>query len=178
MGRPSRHPLEEGQSRRSIRISLPRETWEVGDRLVSALEEQSPGISPVVYGHWMIAGLVRFRQRVRMAGSSLAALTDLMREFDEFEASSESLRLWPRTAKITREARDVDVSLPEDTWRIFDDVSQVWRDAQQPITVEMLLGYYMLFGLRWAKELLLQSGNIVTAMKQLLLQVKESGEVG
>ncbi len=172
------HPLEEGQTRRSIRVSLPIEAWKVCDDLVSSLEKQSPGLFPVTYGYLMIAGLVRFRQRVRVVESSMVALTDLMREFDDFESSSRALPLWPRTPEVKRETRNVEVSLPDDAWKIFDGVAQVWSEAMQRITVEMLLGYYMLFGLWWVKELLLQSNTPTTAVKQLLLQLKASGEIG
>lgn len=47
---PKRHPLEEGQTRRAIRIFLPREAWKVSDWLVGTSEEYSPGISAVSYG--------------------------------------------------------------------------------------------------------------------------------
>jgi hypothetical protein len=59
------HPLEQGQTRRSIRVSLPMEAWKACDDLVNSLEKQAPGLFPVTHGYLMIAGLVRFRQRVR-----------------------------------------------------------------------------------------------------------------
>jgi hypothetical protein len=70
----------------------------------------------------------------------MVALTDLMREFDDFESSSPALPLWPRIPEVNRETRNVEISLPDDTWSIFDGVAQAWSEAMQRITVEMLLG--------------------------------------
>ena len=149
---------------------------------MESLEKLSPGITPVIYGDLMVAGVVRFRQRLRVVGSSLATLGELMQEFDRFEFSSELFTLWPRSLEVNRETRDLEVSMADDTWRIFDGVGQLWSDLiqefeSQRIPVEMFLGYYLLFGLWWFKELLLRLGNPVTAMKQLLLQVMASGEI-
>lgn len=176
------HPLEEGQTRRSIRISLPREAWKASDWLMESLEKLSPGITPVTYGYLIGAGVVRFRQRLRVVGSSLGTLGELMQEFDRFESSSELFPLWPRTPEVNRETRDLEISMPDDAWRIIDGVGQLWSELMQElesrrIPVEMFLGYYLLFGLWWFKELLFRLGNPVTAMKRLLLQVLASGEI-
>lgn len=130
----------------------------------------------VIYGYVMTAGVVRFRERVRLVSSSVGALKELMQEFDRFEFSSESFRLWPRTGQVERETRSLEVSMPEDGWRIFDNIAPLWNEMIPRIGREIFLGYFMLFGLWWLKEFLLQSGNPVPALKQLLLQLQTSGE--
>jgi hypothetical protein len=39
-------------------------------------------------------------------------------------------------------------------------------------------GYFLTFGLWWFKELLLQYNEPITAMKHLLQEVMDSGEIG
>jgi hypothetical protein len=75
----------------------------------------------------------------------------------------------------------IEVSLPESVWFILDNVLEVWRQDEElssSVPPEEVGGYFLTFGLWWFKELLLQYNEPITAMKHLLQEVMDSGEIG
>ena len=82
------HPLGKGQIRKPIKITISREAWQWIDQLMEQQEKHSPGISPVIYGYLLVAGIVRFRQTVRITGSSFETFITLLKDLTSYELSS------------------------------------------------------------------------------------------
>lgn len=125
----------------------------------------------------MIAGLVRLRQRIRVLGSSLQAFGSLLEEFERSEQSSQRFPLMPKTIQVQRIAREIEVSMPDQAWAIFDGISPLLKEFAPAMHPEIVKGAFVYFGLWWLKELLITSENHVTAMKLLLQEIAASGEI-
>lgn len=169
--------LEKGTTRRSIQISLPMEAWTTFDQMVAAATKRAPSTSSVVNGHVMIAGLIRFRQRLRVVGSSILTMQELLRDLDGFESASESFSLNSKSSVISWMTRDLKISLPDDTWIIFDNMAPVWNEVFPQVNAQIFLGYFLLFGLWWFQECVSESDSPQTATQRLLLQIMASGEI-
>jgi hypothetical protein len=173
------HPLlEEGNIRKSIKIMVASEAWAVIDQLM----KNYPGISPVIYGYLFGAGVVRFRQTVRITGSTIQTFITLLEDFSACEHRSSVYPLLPPPGtKGEKIVKAIEVSLPESVWFILDNVLEVWRQDEElssSVPPEEVGGYFLTFGLWWFKELLLQYNEPITAMKHLLQEVMDSGEIG
>ena len=171
------HPLEEDQSRKTVLINVSHEAWAMLDQLTSFYEQHSPGISPVLYGYFMVAGHVRLRLRVRTEGSAFKAIKPLLEEFHRSEESSTFMPLLPKIGKVQREAREISITLPNDTWTFFENAEPLWSEAAPSTTADIFLGWFMYFGIWWFKELWAKSGNTAAALKELLQEVMASGEI-
>ena len=172
------HPLlEEGNIRKPINTIVVAEAWAVIDQIM----KNYPGISPIIYGYLFMAGIVRFRQTVRITGSTIQTFMTLLEDFSSCERrSSTSPLLPPSGSKGEKIMKEIEVSLPESAWFILDNVLDVWRQEEElssSVPPEEVAGYFLTFGLWWFKELLLQHNNHVTAMKYLLQEVMNSGEI-
>lgn len=171
------YPLEEDQSRKTVLINVSHEAWAVLDQLTKFYEQHSPGISPVLYGYLMVAGHVRLRLRVRVEGSAFKAIKPLLEEFTRLEESSTFMPLLPKTGKVQREAREIEISLHNDTWTFLEKAELLWNEAAPSTAPGIFLGWFMYFGLWWFKELWAKSGNTASALKELLQEVMASGEI-
>ncbi|MDH4188534.1 MAG: hypothetical protein OEV08_16225 [Nitrospira sp.] len=171
------HRLEEDQSRKTVLINVSHEAWAILDQLTTFYEQHSPGISPVLYGYFMIAGHVRLRLRVRIEGSVFKAIKPLLEEFNRSEESSTFMPLLPKIGKVQREARAIEISLPNDSWTFFENAEPLWSEAAPSTAPGIFLGWFMCFGLWWFKERWAISGNTATALKELLQEVMASGEI-
>ena len=121
---PYPHPLEENQTRKPMLISISQDAWTVTDWLLNPY----PGMAPVIYGYLLIAGLVRFRQRLRVVGSSISTFQILLEEFLTSELSSSAFRLMPpRQVQVERITKEVEFSLPKDAWVFFDELTPMGR---------------------------------------------------
>ena len=173
--------LEKNTLRRPLQISLPIEAWSTLDQIMRSLEKQTPGSAPVHYGYFLIAGIVRFRQRYRAVGDFLKTMGALLKELDGFESASPSLPLSPEGKHVQRNERELEISMPPGPWDILDGLTVIVKDEKTreifgQLSVEAFLGYFMQFGLCWFKECIPQSGSLATTMKQLLMQIQRSGE--
>lgn len=168
--------LKEGMTSRSLSVSLPMEAAAAFDQIRQAFTPHFPTISPVVAGYLISAGLVRFRQRLRILESSIQTMKELLQDLDEFETASIQLPLLSRTGEINRVNVLLEVSLTDSAWRIVDSLETGWNKLFPTMSAGQFRGYFMLFGLWWFKDCLGSSNNYPGALRQVLEQMMASGE--
>ena len=164
-----------------ISISLPEETWGTLDMFIdmhrrTTLELKWVEITPAIYGWILVSGLIKLRKRLRLKGSFVNTMTQLLKELDNYEHRSQKFILWPKSTNVNRLTRELDMLINENVYNIIETISMGMVELSSNLTKERAIGLFMIFGLWELKEIYLSCNDLIKSTKVLLENNLASGE--